>query len=50
MAATFRVTSSSIIRTAAEKRLPSTDSVLMMLKWLERHLSLREPGGEDTTR
>jgi hypothetical protein len=50
MAATFRVTSSSIIRTAAERRLPSTDSVLMMLKWLERHLSQREPGGEDTTR
>ncbi|PNF32258.1 hypothetical protein B7P43_G17687 [Cryptotermes secundus] len=50
MAATFRVTSSSIIRTAAERRLPSTDSVLMMLKWLERHLSQRKPGGEDTMR
>ena len=47
MAATFRVASSSIIRTAAEKRLPNTDSVLMMLKWLERHLSHREPAGED---
>lgn len=50
MAATFRVASSSIIRTAAERRLPSTDSVLTMLKWLERHLSQRKPGGEDTVR
>lgn len=50
MAATFRVTSSSIIRTAAERRLPNTDSVLMMLKWLERHLSQRTPGAEDTVR
>jgi trehalose 6-phosphate synthase/phosphatase len=50
MAATFRVTSSRIIRTAAERRLPNTDSVLMMLKWLERHLSHREPGSEDATR
>jgi hypothetical protein len=50
MAATFRVASSSIIRTAAERRLPSTDSVLMMLKWLERHLSQRKPGAEETVR
>lgn len=43
MAATFRVTSSHIVKTAAERRLPNTDSVLTMLKWLERHLSGREP-------
>ncbi|XP_050304055.1 uncharacterized protein LOC126741605 isoform X1 [Anthonomus grandis grandis] len=43
MAATFRVTSSHIIKTSAERRLPSTDSVLTMLKWVERHLSKRKP-------
>lgn len=43
MAATFRVTSSHIIKTSAERRLPSTDSVLTMLKWIERHLSRRKP-------
>ncbi|PSN33121.1 hypothetical protein C0J52_15546 [Blattella germanica] len=47
MAATFRVASSSIIRTAAEVRLTNTDSVLMMLKWLERHLSNREVTDEN---
>ncbi|KAG8253792.1 alpha,alpha-trehalose-phosphate synthase (UDP-forming) [Homalodisca vitripennis] len=43
MAATFRVTSSQIIKTAAERRLPSTDSVLTLLKWIERHFSKRLP-------
>lgn len=43
MAATFRVTSSQITKTSAERRLPSTDSVLTMLKWVERHLSRRKP-------
>lgn len=43
MAATFRVTSSQIIKTAAERRLPSTDSVLTMLKWIERHFAKRFP-------
>lgn len=43
MAATFRITSSHIVKTAAEYRLPSTDSVLTMLKWVERHLNRREP-------
>lgn len=42
MAATFRITSSHIVKTAAEYRLPSTDSVLTMLKWVERHLNRRE--------
>lgn len=43
MAATFRVTQSQIVRTAAERRLPSPDSVLTMLKWVERHFSKRLP-------
>ncbi|CAH0561444.1 unnamed protein product [Brassicogethes aeneus] len=43
MAATFRVTSSDITKTVAERRLPSTDSVLTLLKWVERHLSRRKP-------
>lgn len=43
MAATFRITSSHIVKTAAEYRLPSTDSVLTMLKWVERHLNRCEP-------
>ncbi|XP_018915964.1 LOW QUALITY PROTEIN: uncharacterized protein [Bemisia tabaci] len=45
MAATFRVTQSQIIRTVAERRLPSTDSVLTMLKWVERHFGKRLPRG-----
>lgn len=43
MAATFRVTQSQIVKTAAERRLPSTDSVLTMLKWVERHFGQRLP-------
>lgn len=43
MAATFRVTQSQIIKTSAERRLPSTDSVLTMLKWVERHFGERLP-------
>lgn len=43
MAATFRVTTSQITKTSAERRLPSTDSVLTLLKWVERHLSRRKP-------
>lgn len=46
MAATFRVTSSEIVKTSAERRLPSTDSVLTMLKWVERHLGRRKPSLE----
>lgn len=46
MAATFRVTSSHIIKTSAERRLPSTDSVLTLLRWVERHLSRRKPSLE----
>lgn len=43
MAATFRIASSNIIKTAAERRLPSTDSVLTMLKWIERHFMNKKP-------
>jgi trehalose 6-phosphate synthase/phosphatase len=43
MAVTFRVTPSHTVRTLADKRLPSTDSILMMLKWVERHMSMRRP-------
>lgn len=49
MAATFRVTTSNIIKTSAERRLPSTDSVLTMLKWIERHFSKRTPNIIDPT-
>ncbi|XP_060530231.1 uncharacterized protein LOC132704325 isoform X2 [Cylas formicarius] len=49
MAATFRVTSSHIIKTSAERRLPSTDSVLTMLRWIERHLNRRKPSLDPTT-
>lgn len=43
MAITFRVASSSIIKTAADRRLASTDAVLTLLKWIERHLAKRKP-------
>lgn len=43
MAATFRIASSNIIKTSAERRLPSTDSVLTMLKWVERHFMNKKP-------
>ncbi|XP_039262026.2 trehalose-6-phosphate synthase-like [Styela clava] len=42
LAFTFRVTSHHRrIRTAAKRRLPGTDSVLMLLKWIERHVGRR---------
>ncbi|CAG0898880.1 unnamed protein product, partial [Darwinula stevensoni] len=41
MACTFRITSHRLVRTAATKRLSSTDSVLTLLKWVERHISKR---------
>lgn len=43
MAVTFRVAQSQIIKTSAERRLPSTDSVLTLLKWVDRHFSKRLP-------
>lgn len=50
MAATFRIASSNIIKTAAERRLPSTDSVLTMLKWVERHFMNKPKPKEGTAR
>ena len=41
MAFTFRIVSSHLTKTAADKRLPSTDSVLTLLKWVERHMAHR---------
>jgi trehalose 6-phosphate synthase/phosphatase len=49
MAFTFRVASSNIIKTTAERRLPSTDSVLTMLKWVERHFARRKPRANSLT-
>lgn len=49
MAATFRVTQSHIVKTSAEHRLPSTDSVLTMLKWVERHFMRRKPRANSLT-
>ncbi|XP_076037361.1 uncharacterized protein LOC143022862 [Oratosquilla oratoria] len=43
IATTFRVTSSQTLRTHATYRLPSTDAVLAMLKWVERRLGSRSP-------
>ncbi|XP_063240546.1 uncharacterized protein LOC134541223 [Bacillus rossius redtenbacheri] len=41
MAVTFRITTSHITHTVAQHRLPSTDAVLALLKWVERHLAQR---------
>ncbi|KAL4715519.1 hypothetical protein ACJJTC_009145 [Scirpophaga incertulas] len=49
MAATFRIASSHITKTSAERRLSSTDSVLSMLKWVERHFSRRKPRANSLT-
>lgn len=49
MAATFRVTNAQIVKTSAERRLPSTDSVLTMLKWVERHFMRRKPRSNSLT-
>ncbi|KAL0831094.1 hypothetical protein ABMA28_001967 [Loxostege sticticalis] len=49
MAATFRIASSTITKTSAERRLSSTDSVLAMLKWVERHFSRRKPRANSLT-
>ncbi|XP_055710055.1 uncharacterized protein LOC129805859 [Phlebotomus papatasi] len=49
IAMTFRVTSSHIVKTSAQRRLPSTDSVLTMLKWVERHFMRRKPRANSLT-
>jgi len=43
MAFTFRVSNSNLTQTGADKRLPSTDSVLTLLHWVEKHMSDRKP-------
>jgi len=43
MAFSFRIVSSNLTQTAADKRLPSTDSVLCMLRWVEKHMASRKP-------
>lgn len=43
MAFSFRVVSSNLTQTSANMRLPSTDSVLCLLKWVEKHMSERIP-------
>ncbi len=41
--ATFRVGSDTEIITAADRRLPNTDVVLALLKWIERFMMHRKP-------
>lgn len=43
LAATFRVTSTLAVKTAADRRLSNNDSVLRMLKWIESHMTMRKP-------
>lgn len=43
MAVSFRVTANQSVRTAANRRLPNTDSVLLLLRWLERRMGTRAP-------
>lgn len=35
----FRISDNQQIKTSADKILPSTDSVLLMLKWVEKHMN-----------
>jgi len=41
--ATFRVTTNPTLKTYADMRIPDTDSVLTLLKWVERFMSRRAP-------
>ena len=41
MAFSFRVVSHHLTKTSADRRLPSTDSVLTLLKWVEKHMNER---------
>lgn len=43
IAATFRVSADTNVKSAADRRLPSTDVVLAMLKWIERYMMHRKP-------
>ncbi|CAG0913995.1 unnamed protein product [Notodromas monacha] len=42
MAVTYRI-AASLVKTAADYRLPGPDSVLTLLKWAERHMGERKP-------
>ena len=37
----FRIVSNHMTETMADRRLPSTDSVLTMLKWVEKYMDTR---------
>jgi len=50
MAITFRVTASQNVRTQANYRLPSTDAVFTMLKWVAKRLGSRNPADNGTQR
>ena len=39
MAYSFRISDNQQLKTSADKILPSTDSVLLMLKWVEKHMT-----------
>merc|ERR1712128_254343 len=43
VAFSFRVVSSNLAQTAADIRLPSTDSILCLLRWVEKHMAERKP-------
>ena len=49
MAVTFRVTNSIDVKTFATHRLPDTDAVFKMLKWIERRLGFRPPSSSYLT-
>ena len=54
MAFSFRVVNSNLTQTSADMRLPSTESVVCLLRWVERHMQQRadrvSPGpSPDTT-
>ena len=50
MAYTFRIVKDNYFtKTMADRRLPSTDSVLTLLKWLERHMADRYVISKSTT-
>ncbi|CAG0899508.1 unnamed protein product [Darwinula stevensoni] len=46
VAYTFRITSHCLVRTAASRCLSNTDSVLTLLKWVERHVIKRHTPDE----
>lgn len=50
MAATFRVAQSEMVKTSAERRLPNTNSVLTMLKWVEKLFDKRPPREESVSK